>query len=134
MIVYCDSAVLIYYLDSAGTFQARATRRLSGLWAAGDVAAASDLCRLECRVRPMRMGDAAALSRFDTFFTQPGVRILPLTTAVYDRATAVRAGYGYKTIDAIHLAAAVENRCDRFLTNDARLSGFRDIPVEMLPP
>jgi hypothetical protein len=30
-------------------------------------------------------------------------------------------------------AAAVENGCGLFLTNDQRLAGFRDIPVEVLP-
>jgi predicted nucleic acid-binding protein len=35
--------------------------------------------------------------------------------------------------DSLHLAAAVEGGCDRFLTNDARLSRFPDIPVEVLP-
>jgi hypothetical protein len=31
------------------------------------------------------------------------------------------------------LAAAAESGCDRFLTNDTRLSAFTDIPVEVLP-
>ncbi len=38
-----------------------------------------------------------------------------------------------KTIDALHLAAAVESGCGAFLTNDARLGGFRDLVVEILP-
>ncbi len=35
--------------------------------------------------------------------------------------------------DALQLAAAVEGGCGLFLTNDRRLSGFPDIPVEVLP-
>jgi len=38
-----------------------------------------------------------------------------------------------KLADSLHLAAAVESGCDRFLTNDARLSAFTAIPVEVLP-
>jgi predicted nucleic acid-binding protein len=45
----------------------------------------------------------------------------------------VRAAHGYKTIDAINLAAAVEASCNIFLTNDAQLTDFRDITVEILP-
>jgi hypothetical protein len=45
----------------------------------------------------------------------------------------VRATHGYKMIDAINLAAAVEANCNIFLTNDAQLSGFQDITVEILP-
>jgi len=36
-------------------------------------------------------------------------------------------------VDSIHLAAAIEFGCDRFLTNDARLSNFPEIAVEILP-
>jgi len=39
----------------------------------------------------------------------------------------------FKLGDSIHLAAAVEAGCDRFLTNDTRLSKFPDITVEVLP-
>ena len=33
----------------------------------------------------------------------------------------------------LQLATAVEHGCDRFLTNDTRLSRFPDITVEVLP-
>jgi predicted nucleic acid-binding protein len=39
----------------------------------------------------------------------------------------------YSLPDAHHLAAAVEAGCERLLTNDARLAGFPDLLVEVLP-
>ena len=111
----------------------RAANRLAALRAAADTIAVSDLSRLECRVGPMRRLDAAVLAVFDQFFALPDVRVVSLDTAVYDRATAIRAAYGFKTVDAIHLAAGVEAKCDSFLTNDARLSRFPDITVGVLP-
>jgi hypothetical protein len=33
----------------------------------------------------------------------------------------------------LHLAAATDSRCARFLTNDGRLSAFTAIAVEVLP-
>jgi predicted nucleic acid-binding protein len=56
-----------------------------------------------------------------------------MTTTVYDRAAHLRAGYGFKLGDALHLAAAVEAGCGLFLTNDSRLSACREIAVEVLP-
>jgi predicted nucleic acid-binding protein len=70
---------------------------------------------------------------FDGFFALPDVQAVPLPRAVYDRATLIRAQHGFKTIDALHLAAAVEAGCGRFLTNDTRLRTFSDITVEVLP-
>jgi predicted nucleic acid-binding protein len=56
-----------------------------------------------------------------------------LNSAVYDRAAEIRAQHGFKTPDAIHLAAAIESGCDRFLTNDRRLARFTGITVEIMP-
>jgi uncharacterized protein len=133
MLIYLDSAILIYYFDGIGPFQARAAIRLTTLLAAGDQVAVSDLTRLECRVKPLQLGDTLRLSKFDGFFSLPDVGIVPITTAVYDRATVIRATHGIKTLDAIHLAAAVEGGCAVFLTNDTRLRGFYDLTVEVLP-
>src|SRR5438105_4407698 len=86
MLIYVDSVILIYYFDWVGPFQVRAANRLAALRAAGDPVAVSDLTRLECRVRPIRTGDAASLAKFDAYFQLADVHVVPLTAAVYDRA------------------------------------------------
>ena len=88
---------------------------------------------MECRVKPLKTGDAALLAIFDAFFTSPGLEVVGLTSAVCDRATQLRAGHNFKTPDALQLAAAVVHGCDLFLTNDTRLSACRDIAIEALP-
>lgn len=133
MLIYFDSVIPIYLLDETGSFNARAVARLTALEAANDQIAITDLVRLECRVKPIKVGDAVKLAAFDSFFSRPDVRLLLLPTAVYDRATLIRATHNFKLGDSLHLAAAVEGGCSRFLTNDRRLSGFPDIVVEVLP-
>jgi predicted nucleic acid-binding protein len=133
MLIYCDSVILIYFLDTVGSFNVRAVARMAAMQAAGDLAAFSDLTRLECRVKPLKLGATTALADFDDFFTRPDVRLMPITTAVFDRATLIRATYNFKLADSLHLAAAVEGGCDCFLSNDTRLSSVTDIPVEVLP-
>ena len=93
MIIYWDSVITIYLLDHTGSFQARARARLATLEKAGDRIAVSDLSRLERRIKPIRTGDAASLAQFDAFFARPDVQRVPLSTAVYDRATLLRATY-----------------------------------------
>jgi predicted nucleic acid-binding protein len=133
MRIYCDSVILIYYFEGAPPFKARATTRLASLWVAGDIVVVSDLVRLECRMQPIRFGDATRLADYDNLFSQPTVQQAPITTAVFDRATLVRATHNFKLADALHRAAAVESGCGCFLTNDSRLSAFTGIPVEVLP-
>jgi predicted nucleic acid-binding protein len=132
MLIYCDSVILIYWLDHTGPFQLLAENRMTALQKAGDRIAISDLTRLECRVGPLKRKDVSALGAFDSFFARPELKLLPLTSTVFDRATQMRADLGFKTPDALHLAAAIEAGCDRFLTNDNRLSRCTDITVEVL--
>ena len=53
------------------------------------------------------------------FFQSPDLNVLPLTSAIARRR--IRAQYGLKPLDSLHLAAAVEHGCDRFLSNGAQL-------------
>jgi predicted nucleic acid-binding protein len=125
--------ILMYFFDHTGTFNLRASNRLAALAAVGDLIAVSDLVRLECRVKPILNGDTSRLAVYDAFFVRSDVRILPISPAVFDRATLIRAHHKFALGDSLHLAAAAESGCDRFLTNDTRLSKFTDIPVEALP-
>ena len=110
-----------------------ATARIAALRAAQDEIVVSDLTRLECRHHPLGAGDQVTLQQFDAFFGQSTVEVTTLSTAVCDRATDIRAHNRYKTPDALHLAAAVESKCQVFLTNGHRLAGFSGLTVEVLP-
>jgi hypothetical protein len=66
---------------------------------------------------------------YDDFFADAVMEIVALSREVMGRATEIRARYGFKTPDAVHLAAAIVTSCDVFLTNDHRLDRF---PVFLL--
>ncbi len=123
--IYLDSAPVIYLIERTAPFYAR----LQGLLQASDVLVVSDLTRLECRVLPLRRGDRLLLADFDSFFATRVEEIVVISTEVIDKATEIRALYGYKALDSIHLASALVAGCDAFLTNDLRLAGFRDIQI-----
>ena len=72
------------------------------------------------------------LTAFETYFSKIIDLIVPLSRLVMDQATELRAQYGFMTPDAIHLAAAIVNKCDLFLTNDQRLQKCHEIKVESL--
>jgi len=131
MRLYLDAAPVIYAVEQVAPFFPVVDARLS---AAGTVRVASDLTRMECRVKPVREGKADLLKDYDDFFAYAVAEIVALSREVMDRATEIRARYGFKTPDAVHLAAAVVTSCDVFLTNDHRLDRFPDISIEVVRP
>ncbi|MGH7127273.1 MAG: type II toxin-antitoxin system VapC family toxin [Planctomycetaceae bacterium] len=133
MLVYLDSNIVVYLVEQPSNFGPRAALRVQALLASGDRIMVSDLTRVECRSNPLAAGDQGTLLHYDVFFSQTADRVMPLSTAVCDRATLIRGQYRYRTPDALHLAAAVEAGCGAFLTNDLRLSSFPDLTVEILP-
>jgi uncharacterized protein len=126
---YLDAAPIIYLVEQV---QPYATAVRSKLSAQGLSLITSELTRLECRVKPLRNGNAALLQDFDDYFVNTVAEIVPLTRDVIDRATDIRAQFNFKTPDAIQLAAAVSAGCTTFLTNDHRLGRFTAITVEVI--
>ena len=132
MLVYCDSVVLIYYLDHVGPLQTKTAGKLQTIHEQGGRLAISDLTRFECRVGPIKRSDSLMLAAFDRLFASPDVWVVPITHEVWDHAAEIRAKLGLSTADSIHLAAAVAGKCDVSLTNDSQLSRCSEIRVELL--
>jgi uncharacterized protein len=130
--VFLDANIVIYFVEQIPIWGPKASARIATASTRGDDFAVSDLIRMECQVAPLASGDLALLADYAKFFGRPEVRVLPITAAVCDRAATIRARYRFKPLDALHLAAAVEGACGRFVTNDARLQSFPDINVEVL--
>lgn len=129
MRLYLDSAPVIYAVEQAPRFAAAVDARLSD---PNLVLVASDLTRLECRVKPLRDGNAELVRDFDEFFDKTVAEVIGLTREVVDRATEIRAAYGFKVPDSLHLAAALFSGAEVFLTNDHRLDRFSDVLIESI--
>jgi predicted nucleic acid-binding protein len=132
---YLDASAIIYLVEGSVTVRRLVAQHIAG--AEGDPAGrllTSQLARLECRVKPLRIGDGATLATYDTFFTRARLVVVDLTAAVLDRATDLRVRYAFKTPDAIHLACALEAGADVFVTGDAALGRCAEIPVEVVSP
>lgn len=130
MKVYLDTAPLIYAVEEVSPWAALVQARIG---VAGVQVVTSDLAVLECRVRPLRLGQQDVIQNFDRFFEEGLTELIPLSQAVMLKAAELRATHAWlRTPDAIHLAAALASGCDVFLTNDQRLGRCTEIPVEVL--
>jgi predicted nucleic acid-binding protein len=132
MIVYLDVNCLIYFVERNPAWWPKITSRIAALRAAGNELAVSDLTRAECLVGPFKSGNSAVLASYQAVFADPDVQVLPLTATVCERGARIRATYGLKLPDALHLAAALEHGCGLFLTNDLQLKKCQEVNVEVL--
>jgi predicted nucleic acid-binding protein len=129
--VYLDSCCFIYLVEGQPPWRAAVETRLRGLQATTNILT-SQLARLECRTKPMRDGDTSLLGRYDSLFAASRLIVAELSPAIIDRATTVRARYGFKSPDAIHLATAIEKGAVEFWTGDASLARCVEVRVVVL--
>jgi predicted nucleic acid-binding protein len=133
MRLYLDANAIIYSVEADPPVRDSVITRIrQAEQAPGGLIITSRLSRLECRVKPLREADSALLATYDTFFRRRLLKIVEVSAAVIERATELRSRYGFRTPDAIHLATAVEERADVFLTGDTKLSRCTEVRVEVL--
>ncbi len=130
--VFLDSNIIIYLIEQTPHFGALVTKRIEDLIAQEQRLLASGLVQMECSVRPFRMNDAITLAAYDGYFDSEDVDVAPITDLTCRLASVIRARHNFRPMDSLHLAAAIENRCELFLTHDTRLQRFPDIHVEVL--
>lgn len=94
----------------------------------------SRISRLECRPKPVRDGNTALLAQYDAAFNPTSIRLVEVTSAIIELATDLRARYGFRSPDAIHLATALDAGALVFLTGDASLRRCTEIAVDVLTP
>ncbi|MGD0680061.1 MAG: PIN domain-containing protein [Polyangiaceae bacterium] len=126
---YLDACCIIYMTEGAPVWRAAISARLRALPPSGALVT-SRISRLECRSKPMCDRDAALLARYDATFAS--ARVVEVTAAIIECATDLRARYGFRSPDAIHLATAIEASVDVFLTGDVTLARCTEVRVDVL--
>lgn len=117
-LIYLDTCLLLYAVEDDPVHGAAMRRRLAAV--SGATLVISPLVRMECLVGPMRSGDRALRLRYEQALGM--LLLLEMPPAVYDGAAELRARFGLRTPDALHLACAQHHRCQALWTNDDRLA------------
>ena len=130
--IYLDANVLIRLLEGTPAARTAVAHRLASTKGVAGSWATSRLSRLECRSKPLAQGDSTVLAVYDQFFSGRETVLLDVSPAVIEKATELRATFGFKTPDSIHVASAILARTSVFLTGDKNLARCPDAKVEIL--
>ena len=103
----CGCQLIICLLEGDAAARAPIEARLLPLRGTGRFLLTSQLSRLECRTKPMRVGNPPLLALYDAFFASAEVDVVPISVAFVDKATELRATLNAKTPDALHLSTAI---------------------------
>lgn len=119
--VYLDSCIAIYLVEEHPVHCRSVENALARL---DGIVCYSPLTELECLVLPLRLKRSDLVDKFTRFFAL--ATKLDMPDAVYREAARLRAEFGMKTPDALHLATARYHDCTDLWTNDDRLAGVAD--------
>ncbi len=129
MRVFLDSSPVIYLIEWHSQFGPKTAN-----WIAAHATEliASEITRVETLIVPVRVNDPIRIQDFEMFFAKRVSQLATFDRVIFNRAIEIRAGFGFKLIDSLQLAIAVESGCDIFLTNDHRLQRFTGIRIEVI--
>jgi predicted nucleic acid-binding protein len=119
---YLDTCIVIYLIEDAGRLSERTREFLAR--SSDTLLCVSPLVRLEAIIKPLRESNTKLVADDEDFLAAQ--RWLGSDGRIFDRACQLRAGYGLKTPDALHLATVLHYGCDEFWTRSIEARRRRD--------
>ncbi|MEK7560831.1 MAG: type II toxin-antitoxin system VapC family toxin [Patescibacteria group bacterium] len=132
-VIGIDSTVFMYLLAEDRRYLARVERLLSDVRDGKINGIFSCIGLIELLTGPKKRGQYDIASRYREIIGQfPHLSIRGLNERIVDLASTLRAEYGLRTPDAIHIATAIDGGAIAFVTNDRRLKKVKEIRIDLL--
>lgn len=126
--VFIDTAPFIYLLDNDPNYVSTAMAVFERLLDSEKNLVSSVITCEEYLIAPYRTNNLKKIEAFSSFIFDCGIEIRVIDEETAMKAARIRAAYqGFKSMDALQLAAACLSGCDLFLTNDKQLLRFHEI-------
>ena len=120
---YLDANLYIYAFEDINTYRMRMAGLLAAIDRQGVRVVASELLFTELLPRPMKDGRQDLVEQYlELFRSTRHIHLAPVDRRVILRSVHLRADFGLRSMDALHLATALVHDCETFITNDRRLS------------
>ena len=132
-LVALDTPVWIAFIEQKSAFLADVNPLFESLKSGRVRVVTSSVGLIEILTGALLRGDELLARRAEEILTGlEGSTVVPVTLEVARHAARLRAVYGLRTPDAIHLATAVAAGALEFVTTDRRLARVKEIEVRVL--
>lgn len=120
--VFIDTAPFIYYLEQHPQYFEKAMKIFDYCIKQGMELVTSVITVEEYAVYPYMNNQSEYIDNFEAFINDIGILVVEIDKVIAKKAALLRSEYrGFKGMDALQLGAAIETKCDVFLTNDKQL-------------
>lgn len=128
-----DTPPFIYFLENHPRFSGSARVWFEQVIFGTDEAVCSVLVLTEILTGLRKQRNTVGEATAQAFLLEtPGLTVVDVSQAIADRAATLRARYGLRTPDALHLATALESKATQFITADRKLGRIPGITVKLL--
>lgn len=131
--LFLDTAPIIYFVEQNPRYLDRTEYIFSAIDNGQLTAVTSPITLSECLVFPYRSGDEKLKADFvDLLVRGRHTQFTLIDEMIGQRAAELRANYNLSLTDALQIAAALDQGCQAFLTNDRQLSRVTEIRIVVI--
>ena len=131
--VFVDTAPIIYFIEDHPYFGSIAAEMFAMMSKGHIEVTTSVLTFVEVLTMPYKTGRMDIVGTYKEFFyNSRGFSVSNINADVAILAAKIRGRYGFKTPDALQLAAFEDLACDIFITNDVQLKKYNESKVIIL--
>ncbi|MDY6805143.1 MAG: type II toxin-antitoxin system VapC family toxin [Cyanobacteriota bacterium] len=131
--VYLDTNIFIYAVEGYAQFKAELNELFEAFDEGNLKAVTSELTLAEVLVKPLIDNNAKVRSAYENAIQNSQVlEVVPIDRTILIESARLRSTTSLRLPDAIHVATAILNRCETFLTNDKRLEALSALDVVVL--
>lgn len=130
-VLFLYTAPLIYFMENSNPDYTKIMREFfKQAYALPFQPTTSTITVTEILVKPYKKGRSDLIEKFKSaIVNSKTIKICNIDSEPANKAAELRANHNLKTPDALQIAAALNNKCDFFITNDFELSRINEIEV-----
>ena len=126
-----DTNVFIYYFENDASFGIKAKLIFDRL-TKNQLKAVTNITSLAELLSSSKLSNEAVKETKKLFLSIPNLEIYQVGEDIALESAKIRREYGFRLLDAIQLATALNSKAQAFITNDGGLKKFEEIKVILL--